>query len=159
MSVCGRGASALTCMSPAVLYEICRPDSKALTVMLPVNTTVQDVISAVAKPGGDHVLVKMNSAGGLHIATGARAVPPAFCQFQHDGNSFFCGLISHRKSSAEAGRRRGLHRAGGQRETLHLHKQPSGETGEKRFFFFPPQISDRKSDFNHTLTTRSSSSL
>lgn len=48
--------------------------------MLPVNTTVQDLISAVAKPGGDHVLVKMNSAGGLHVATGARAVPPAFCQ-------------------------------------------------------------------------------
>ncbi|XP_056896342.1 rap guanine nucleotide exchange factor 3 isoform X3 [Takifugu flavidus] len=46
-----------------VLYEICRADSKALTVMLPVNTTVQDVISAVVKPGGDHVLVKMNSAG------------------------------------------------------------------------------------------------
>lgn len=70
----------MTWVSPAVLYEICRPDSKALTVMLPVNTTVQDVISAVAKPGGDHVLVKMNSAGGLHVATGARAVPPAFCQ-------------------------------------------------------------------------------
>lgn len=48
--------------------------------MLPVNSTVLDVISAVAKPGGDHVLVKMNSAGGLHVATGARAVPPAFCQ-------------------------------------------------------------------------------
>lgn len=67
-------------MSPAVLYEICRADSKALTVMLPVNTTVQDVISAVVKPGGDHVLVKMNSAGGLHVVTGARAVAPAFRQ-------------------------------------------------------------------------------
>lgn len=60
----------------AVLYEICRPDSKTLTVMLPVNTTAQDVISAVVKPGGDHVLVKMNSAGGLHVVTMARAVPP-----------------------------------------------------------------------------------
>lgn len=62
-------------MSSAVLYEICRPDSKALTVMLPVNTTVQDVLSAVGKPG-DHVLVKMNSAGGLRVVT---AVPPAAC--------------------------------------------------------------------------------
>lgn len=69
---------------------------------------------------------------------------------QHDGNSFFCGFISHRKSSAEAGRRRGLHRAGGQRETLHLHKQPSGETGEKRFFFSPLKSATE----NPTLTTR-----
>ncbi|XP_029011620.1 rap guanine nucleotide exchange factor 3 [Betta splendens] len=46
-----------------VLYEIYRPDNKALTVMLHVNTSVQDVISAIVKPGGDHVLVKMNSAG------------------------------------------------------------------------------------------------
>ncbi|CAK6963757.1 rap guanine nucleotide exchange factor 3 isoform X1 [Scomber scombrus] len=46
-----------------VLYEIYRPDSKPLTLMLPVNTSVQDVMSAIVKPGGDHVLVKMNSAG------------------------------------------------------------------------------------------------
>lgn len=48
----------------AVLYEIYRPDNKPLTLMLPVNTSVQDVMSAVVKPGGDHILVKMNSAGG-----------------------------------------------------------------------------------------------
>lgn len=53
-----------SCSAPAVLYEICRPEDKPLTLMLPVNTSVQDVISAVVKPGGDHVLVKMNSAGG-----------------------------------------------------------------------------------------------
>ncbi|XP_062284047.1 rap guanine nucleotide exchange factor 3 isoform X2 [Scomber scombrus] len=46
-----------------VLYEIYRPDSKPLTLMLPVNTSVQNVMSAIVKPGGDHVLVKMNSAG------------------------------------------------------------------------------------------------
>ncbi|XP_034446096.1 rap guanine nucleotide exchange factor 3 isoform X2 [Hippoglossus hippoglossus] len=46
-----------------VLYEICSPDNKAVTLMLPVNTSVQDVMSAVVKPGGDHVLVKMNSSG------------------------------------------------------------------------------------------------
>lgn len=48
----------------AVLYEIYRPDNKPLTLMLPVNTSVQDVMSAIVKPGGDHVLVKMNSTGG-----------------------------------------------------------------------------------------------
>ncbi|XP_056242052.1 rap guanine nucleotide exchange factor 3 isoform X1 [Seriola aureovittata] len=46
-----------------VLYEIYRPDSKPLTLMLPVNASVQDVMSAIVKPGGDHILVKMNSTG------------------------------------------------------------------------------------------------
>ncbi|XP_047436751.1 rap guanine nucleotide exchange factor 3 isoform X2 [Mugil cephalus] len=46
-----------------VLYEIYRPDNKPLTVMLPVDTSVQDVMSAIVKPGGDHILVKMNSTG------------------------------------------------------------------------------------------------
>uniref|UniRef100_A0A673CRJ2 Rap guanine nucleotide exchange factor (GEF) 3 n=1 Tax=Sphaeramia orbicularis TaxID=375764 RepID=A0A673CRJ2_9TELE len=46
-----------------VLYEIYQPDNKPLTVMLPVNTSVQDVMSAVVKPGNDHVLVKLNSTG------------------------------------------------------------------------------------------------
>ncbi|XP_078144263.1 rap guanine nucleotide exchange factor 3 isoform X1 [Centroberyx gerrardi] len=46
-----------------VLYEIYRPDSKPLNLMLPVNTSVQDVMSAMVNPGGDHVLVKMNSMG------------------------------------------------------------------------------------------------
>uniref|UniRef100_A0A3Q0S9L3 Rap guanine nucleotide exchange factor 3 n=1 Tax=Amphilophus citrinellus TaxID=61819 RepID=A0A3Q0S9L3_AMPCI len=47
-----------------LLYEIYRPDNKPLTLMLPVNTSVQDVMSAIGKAGGDHVLVKMNSTGG-----------------------------------------------------------------------------------------------
>ncbi|XP_031146492.1 rap guanine nucleotide exchange factor 3 isoform X2 [Sander lucioperca] len=46
-----------------VLYEIYRPDNKPLTLMLPVNTSVQDVLSAIVKPGTDHILVKMNSTG------------------------------------------------------------------------------------------------
>ncbi|KAM9855748.1 rap guanine nucleotide exchange factor 3 [Aulostomus maculatus] len=46
-----------------VLYEIFRPDNKPLTLMLPVNTSVQDVLSSIVKPGGDHILVKMNSSG------------------------------------------------------------------------------------------------
>ncbi|XP_044068631.1 rap guanine nucleotide exchange factor 3 isoform X4 [Siniperca chuatsi] len=46
-----------------VLYEIYKPDNKPLTLMLPVNTSVQDVMSAIVKPGGDHILVKMNSTG------------------------------------------------------------------------------------------------
>ncbi|XP_038577874.1 rap guanine nucleotide exchange factor 3 isoform X1 [Micropterus salmoides] len=46
-----------------VLYEIYRPDNKPLTLMLPVNTSVQDVMSAIVKPGGDHILVKINSTG------------------------------------------------------------------------------------------------
>lgn len=52
------------CPLTAVLYEIYKPDGKPLTLMLPVNSSVQDVMSAVVKPGGDHVLVKMNSTGG-----------------------------------------------------------------------------------------------
>ncbi|KAJ0036294.1 hypothetical protein NQD34_004971 [Periophthalmus magnuspinnatus] len=46
-----------------MLYEIYQPDHKPLTVMLPVNSSVQEVMSAVLKPESDHVLVKMNSAG------------------------------------------------------------------------------------------------
>uniref|UniRef100_A0A8D0AHI8 Rap guanine nucleotide exchange factor 3 n=1 Tax=Sander lucioperca TaxID=283035 RepID=A0A8D0AHI8_SANLU len=52
------------CLFGAVLYEIYRPDNKPLTLMLPVNTSVQDVLSAIVKPGTDHILVKMNSTGG-----------------------------------------------------------------------------------------------
>uniref|UniRef100_A0A8C3AQ38 Rap guanine nucleotide exchange factor 3 n=1 Tax=Cyclopterus lumpus TaxID=8103 RepID=A0A8C3AQ38_CYCLU len=47
----------------AVLYEIYRPDNKPITLMLAVNTSVKDVLSAIVKSGGDHILVKMNSTG------------------------------------------------------------------------------------------------
>lgn len=56
--------SSYQCVVCAVLYEIYRPDNKPLTLMLPVNTSVQEVMSATVKPGGDHILVKMNSTGG-----------------------------------------------------------------------------------------------
>ncbi|XP_077368878.1 rap guanine nucleotide exchange factor 3 isoform X1 [Festucalex cinctus] len=46
-----------------VLYEIYTADHQALTLTLPVNTSVQEVMLLLVKPGGDHVLVKMNSAG------------------------------------------------------------------------------------------------
>ncbi|KAF6721300.1 Rap guanine nucleotide exchange factor 3 [Oryzias melastigma] len=46
-----------------ILYEIYRPDHKALTLMLPVDSSVQDVLSGIVEPGGGHVLVKMNSTG------------------------------------------------------------------------------------------------
>uniref|UniRef100_A0A8C9W3W5 Rap guanine nucleotide exchange factor 3 n=1 Tax=Scleropages formosus TaxID=113540 RepID=A0A8C9W3W5_SCLFO len=46
-----------------VLYEIFRPDHTSITLMLPVNTSVQGLISSLVDPGGEHVLVKMNSAG------------------------------------------------------------------------------------------------
>ncbi|XP_055787335.1 rap guanine nucleotide exchange factor 3-like isoform X6 [Salvelinus fontinalis] len=46
-----------------VLYEIFRPDHTSITLMLPVNTSVQEMMSSLVNPGGDHALVKMNSMG------------------------------------------------------------------------------------------------
>uniref|UniRef100_A0A4W5N4M6 Rap guanine nucleotide exchange factor 3 n=1 Tax=Hucho hucho TaxID=62062 RepID=A0A4W5N4M6_9TELE len=46
-----------------VLYEIFRPDHTSITLMLPVNTSVQEMMSSLVNPGGDHILVKMNSMG------------------------------------------------------------------------------------------------
>ncbi|XP_041712455.1 rap guanine nucleotide exchange factor 3-like isoform X1 [Coregonus clupeaformis] len=46
-----------------VLCEIFRPDHTSITLMLPVNTSVQEMMSSLVNPGGDHVLVKMNSMG------------------------------------------------------------------------------------------------
>ncbi|XP_077568489.1 rap guanine nucleotide exchange factor 3 isoform X1 [Stigmatopora nigra] len=46
-----------------VMYEIYTPDHQALMPILPVNTSVQDVMISLIQPGGDHVLVKMNSSG------------------------------------------------------------------------------------------------
>uniref|UniRef100_A0AAR2LWI0 Rap guanine nucleotide exchange factor (GEF) 3 n=1 Tax=Pygocentrus nattereri TaxID=42514 RepID=A0AAR2LWI0_PYGNA len=53
----------ISCNMLAVLYEIFKPDHNAVTLMLPVNTSVQDIMSVLVNPGGDHVLVKMNSSG------------------------------------------------------------------------------------------------
>ncbi|XP_017342050.1 rap guanine nucleotide exchange factor 3 [Ictalurus punctatus] len=46
-----------------VLYEIFKPDHNALTLMLPVNCSVQDIIDVLVDPGEDYVVVKMNSSG------------------------------------------------------------------------------------------------
>jgi len=54
----------LSCCVALVLYEIFRPDNMSITLMLPVNTSVQEVLSAAAEPAADYVLVKINSVGG-----------------------------------------------------------------------------------------------
>lgn len=51
----------------AVLYEIFKPKHNAMTVMLPVNCSVQDIMDALVHPGEDHVLVKINSSGGMSL--------------------------------------------------------------------------------------------
>lgn len=66
-----------------------------------------------------------------------------------------CGLIS-RESSAEAGRCCGFHSAGAQRETLPLHQQPSGQTGQ----FSKPVKADlvvKSQTFNNRLSSPPSS--
>ncbi|KAI5609029.1 rap guanine nucleotide exchange factor 3 isoform X1, partial [Silurus asotus] len=45
------------------LYEIFTPKQNAVTLMLPVNCSVQDIMDAMVNPGEDHVVVKMNSSG------------------------------------------------------------------------------------------------
>uniref|UniRef100_A0A8C7MPJ7 Rap guanine nucleotide exchange factor 3 n=1 Tax=Oncorhynchus kisutch TaxID=8019 RepID=A0A8C7MPJ7_ONCKI len=55
--------SRVSVFSLLVLYEIFRPDHTSITLMLPVNTSVQEMMSSLVNPGGDHVLVKMNSMG------------------------------------------------------------------------------------------------
>lgn len=49
----------------AVLYEIFNPKHDAVTLMLPVNCSVQDIIDVLVDPGEDHVVVKINSSGGM----------------------------------------------------------------------------------------------
>ncbi|XP_068600279.1 rap guanine nucleotide exchange factor 3 [Brachionichthys hirsutus] len=44
-------------------HEIYGVDGKPLILMLPVNASVQDMMSATGRTGDDHVLVKMNSTG------------------------------------------------------------------------------------------------
>lgn len=130
----------------AVLYEIYRPDNKPLSLMLPVNASVQDVMSAIVKPGGDHILIKMNSTGGgTCVMMTQSAKKKKICHVlihQLSSDSSCCSLsvhyaqsvsvwTSHRKSSAQAGCHRRLHSPGAQRETFHLYKQPSGTIGKK----------------------------
>ncbi|XP_051735657.1 rap guanine nucleotide exchange factor 3 isoform X2 [Ctenopharyngodon idella] len=46
-----------------VLYEIFKPDHKAVTVMLPVDASVNDILTTLVDPERNYVLVKMNSSG------------------------------------------------------------------------------------------------
>ncbi|XP_026776575.1 rap guanine nucleotide exchange factor 3 [Pangasianodon hypophthalmus] len=46
-----------------VLYEIFKPEHNVLTLMLPVNCSVQGIMDVLVDPGEDHVVVKMNSSG------------------------------------------------------------------------------------------------
>uniref|UniRef100_A0A671S4Y1 Rap guanine nucleotide exchange factor 3-like n=1 Tax=Sinocyclocheilus anshuiensis TaxID=1608454 RepID=A0A671S4Y1_9TELE len=46
-----------------VLYEIFKPDHKAVTVILPVDASVKDILTTLVDPERDYVLVKMNSSG------------------------------------------------------------------------------------------------
>ncbi|TRY79032.1 hypothetical protein DNTS_022234 [Danionella cerebrum] len=46
-----------------VLYEIFKVDHKAVTVMLPVNASVKDILNTLVDPERNYVLVKMNSSG------------------------------------------------------------------------------------------------
>uniref|UniRef100_A0A672MF82 Rap guanine nucleotide exchange factor 3 n=1 Tax=Sinocyclocheilus grahami TaxID=75366 RepID=A0A672MF82_SINGR len=47
----------------SILYEIFKPDHKAVTVMLPVDASVKDILTTLVDPESDYVLVKMNSSG------------------------------------------------------------------------------------------------
>lgn len=63
-----------------VLQKFFRPDHTFVSLMLPVNVSVQEVMSSLVNPGGNQVLVKMNSSGdklqlkldatGVHTALG-----------------------------------------------------------------------------------------
>lgn len=63
---------------PKVPYEVYRADHSCLVTVLPVNASVRDILRALGPqlgPEGDHILVKVNSAGGEAAPVG---VPP--CQ-------------------------------------------------------------------------------
>uniref|UniRef100_A0A8C2Q4Y5 Rap guanine nucleotide exchange factor 3-like n=1 Tax=Cyprinus carpio TaxID=7962 RepID=A0A8C2Q4Y5_CYPCA len=47
----------------SILYEIFKLDHKAVTVMLPVDASVRDILTTLVDPERDYVLVKMNSKG------------------------------------------------------------------------------------------------
>lgn len=48
----------------AVLHEIFRLDHTFVCLMLPVNSSVRDIMEAMTNSSADYVLVKMNSSGG-----------------------------------------------------------------------------------------------
>ncbi|MGH0187888.1 UNVERIFIED_CONTAM: hypothetical protein FKN15_026925 [Acipenser sinensis] len=68
------------CSDLTVLQKFFRPDHTFVSLMLPVNVSVQEVMSSLVNHGGNQVLVKMNSSGdklqlkldatGVHTALG-----------------------------------------------------------------------------------------
>lgn len=56
------------CPLPSIVpYDVYRADHSCLTVVLPVNASVRDVLQSLAHREGGHgerMLVKVNSAGG-----------------------------------------------------------------------------------------------
>uniref|UniRef100_A0A673WL49 Rap guanine nucleotide exchange factor 3 n=1 Tax=Salmo trutta TaxID=8032 RepID=A0A673WL49_SALTR len=80
-----------------VLYEIFRPDHTSVTLMLPVNSSVQEVMSSLINPGGDHVLVKMNSMGGgwLFMSSGSNLNPFSKIQLYRICNKGAAWSIQH----------------------------------------------------------------
>ncbi|XP_048097701.1 rap guanine nucleotide exchange factor 3 isoform X2 [Alosa alosa] len=58
-----------------VLHEVFRPDHTFVCLMLPVNSSVLDIVEAMTSSSGDYVLVKMNSSGDREeLKLEARAV-------------------------------------------------------------------------------------
>ncbi|XP_060793339.1 rap guanine nucleotide exchange factor 3 [Neoarius graeffei] len=71
-----------------VLYEIFNPKHDAVTLMLPVNCSVQDIIDVLVDPGEDHVVVKINSSGErIQLKPDATAV---FTSLGLNERLFFC---------------------------------------------------------------------
>ena len=85
--------SHVSVFSLLVLYEIFRPDHTSITLMLPVNTSVQEMMSSLVNPGGDHVLVKMNSMGGAWLfflfPCHLEAIWSPFLRYSCTGHSLF----------------------------------------------------------------------
>lgn len=117
-------------LSPAVPYEIFRADHSCLVSVLPVNASVRDVLRALAPRLGrdrerEHVLVKVNSAGGEGAPRGG-LVPVASRDLSPPPSPF----PARRQSGAAAGRRGSFHSAGAQREALRGQQGRAGQPGE-----------------------------
>lgn len=136
----------------AVLYEIFKPNHQAVTVMLPVDASVNDILTTLVDPERNYVLVKMNSSGGKlwdsdDLASEFPLTVPELLQFQIEVNisfcptyckrsefscdqSFFC-FASCRQSPAQAGDHGSVCLFRSEREAFPLLCQPSGTTGER----------------------------
>uniref|UniRef100_A0AAY4CIC7 Rap guanine nucleotide exchange factor (GEF) 3 n=1 Tax=Denticeps clupeoides TaxID=299321 RepID=A0AAY4CIC7_9TELE len=77
----------------AVLYEIFRPDHTFVSLLLPVNLSVEDVISAMVNPGGGHILVKMNSSGGKRHRSILAGCPSTIISYKCKNGGGLCGVV------------------------------------------------------------------